>query len=192
MCGSAVSLPPLPPRNRIAKIMRIVASFPREVLVRENVFIPMSDGSRLAARTWLLADADRAPVPAILEYLPYRKADRNAGTGRADAPCFHARVSGGFSREPARSSESTSSPLAPLYRLLLASTLPKRGLPGSRKSGHSKWTWLNALEDSYRSHFPDGNTMLGPPARAGGRSANRALRIDVGPVYRSWSNPSTP
>ncbi len=56
--------------------MRIVASFPREVLVRENVFIPMSDGSRLAARTWLLADADRAPVPAILEYLPYRKADR--------------------------------------------------------------------------------------------------------------------
>src|SRR5438093_13587241 len=35
----------------------------------------MSDGSRLAARLWLPADAETAPVPAILEYLPYRKRD---------------------------------------------------------------------------------------------------------------------
>ncbi len=41
----------------------------------ENVWIPLSDGTRLAARMWLPADADSRPVPALLEYLPYRKRD---------------------------------------------------------------------------------------------------------------------
>src|SRR5690625_7468793 len=35
----------------------------------------MADGCRLAARIWLPADAERTPVPAVLEYLPYRKRD---------------------------------------------------------------------------------------------------------------------
>lgn len=35
----------------------------------------MSDGARLAARLWLPGDAERRPVPAILEYIPYRKND---------------------------------------------------------------------------------------------------------------------
>ncbi len=39
----------------------------------ENVFIPMPDGTRLAARLFL--PKDEAPVPAILEYIPYRKRD---------------------------------------------------------------------------------------------------------------------
>ncbi|HJS84823.1 MAG TPA: CocE/NonD family hydrolase [Acetobacteraceae bacterium] len=46
----------------------------------ENTWIPLSDGTRLAARLWL--PADPAPVPAILEYLPYRKRD---GTYDRDA-----------------------------------------------------------------------------------------------------------
>src|SRR5690606_30381787 len=41
----------------------------------ENVFIPMPDGVRLAARLFLPADSDDNPVPAILEYIPYRKRD---------------------------------------------------------------------------------------------------------------------
>jgi putative CocE/NonD family hydrolase len=56
--------------------MKIVDSFPREVSVLENVLIPMGDGVRLAARIWLPADARASPVPAILELLPYRQADR--------------------------------------------------------------------------------------------------------------------
>jgi len=56
--------------------MKIVESFPREVSVLENILIPMGDGIRLAARIWLPADAGASPVPAILEYLPYRQADR--------------------------------------------------------------------------------------------------------------------
>lgn len=36
----------------------------------------MPDGVRLHARLWLPADADASnPVPALLEYLPYRKSD---------------------------------------------------------------------------------------------------------------------
>jgi len=41
----------------------------------DNIWIPMSDGARLAARIWLPEDAEKNPVPAILEYLPYRKND---------------------------------------------------------------------------------------------------------------------
>jgi len=36
----------------------------------------------LAARIWLPDDAEQNPVPAILEYLPYRKRD---GTYERDA-----------------------------------------------------------------------------------------------------------
>ena len=32
-------------------------------------------GCRLAARIWLPEDAEASPVPAILEYIPYRKRD---------------------------------------------------------------------------------------------------------------------
>jgi putative CocE/NonD family hydrolase len=42
----------------------------------------MRDGCRLAARIWLPSDADKHPVPAILEYIPYRK---NDGTAVSDA-----------------------------------------------------------------------------------------------------------
>ena len=54
--------------------------FPHPVRVIENVFIPMTDGTRLAAKVWLPEGA--GPVPAILEYLPYRKRD---GTHERDA-----------------------------------------------------------------------------------------------------------
>lgn len=41
----------------------------------ENTWIAMGDGCRLAARIWLPDGAHERPVPAILEYLPYRKRD---------------------------------------------------------------------------------------------------------------------
>ena len=59
--------------------MRVVETLPRPVRVHENVWIPLPDGTRLAARLWLPADADRHPVPALVEYLPYRKRDRTRG-----------------------------------------------------------------------------------------------------------------
>ncbi|MEQ8507536.1 MAG: CocE/NonD family hydrolase [Rhodospirillaceae bacterium] len=41
----------------------------------ENVWIPLPDGCRLAARLWLPKSARMDPVPVILEYIPYRKRD---------------------------------------------------------------------------------------------------------------------
>jgi len=41
----------------------------------ELAWIPMADGRRLAARLWMPKDAERDPVPAILEYIPYRRRD---------------------------------------------------------------------------------------------------------------------
>ena len=55
--------------------MRIIRKFKHEVKECENVWIPMPDGVRLAARIWLPEDAEKNPVPAILEYIPYRKRD---------------------------------------------------------------------------------------------------------------------
>jgi hypothetical protein len=53
----------------------IVTTFPRAVRVIEHTVIPLTDGTKLAARIWLPEDAEQNPVPAILEYLPYRKRD---------------------------------------------------------------------------------------------------------------------
>ena len=62
--------------------MEVITRFPRAVREMVNTEITLSDGTRLAARIWLPDDADSKPVPAILEYLPYRKRD---GTSERDA-----------------------------------------------------------------------------------------------------------
>jgi len=49
--------------------------FPYKVENLEHVWIPMPDGTRLAARIWLPEVAYENPVPAIFEYIPYRKRD---------------------------------------------------------------------------------------------------------------------
>jgi len=55
--------------------MKTIKSFPRKVREISNTFITLPDSTRLAARMWMPADADKKPVPVILEYLPYRKRD---------------------------------------------------------------------------------------------------------------------
>ncbi|MSP83419.1 MAG: CocE/NonD family hydrolase [Alphaproteobacteria bacterium] len=56
----------------------VVDMFPHRVCEIENAWIPMPDGCRLAAKIWLPEGAERSPVPTILEYIPYRKRDRQA------------------------------------------------------------------------------------------------------------------
>lgn len=48
----------------------------------------MRDGAKLAATIWLPVDANESPVPAILEYLPYRKDDFTAIRDSARHPYF--------------------------------------------------------------------------------------------------------
>ncbi len=57
---------------------QIKTDFPRPVRELSHAWIPMADGARLAARIWLPVDAEIDPVPALLEYIPYRKNDFTA------------------------------------------------------------------------------------------------------------------
>ncbi|WJY28379.1 CocE/NonD family hydrolase [Sporosarcina trichiuri] len=52
--------------------------YPYKVKELSSVMIPLSDGTQLAAHIWLPEDAEQNPVPAVLEYLPYRKNDFTA------------------------------------------------------------------------------------------------------------------
>ncbi|MCA9947028.1 MAG: CocE/NonD family hydrolase [Anaerolineales bacterium] len=59
--------------------MKIRTQFPHTVTILENVWIPLADGTRLAAKIWLPDSAQQQPVPALLEYIPYRKSDYTSG-----------------------------------------------------------------------------------------------------------------
>src|SRR5919204_3667726 len=68
--------------------MKVREDFPRRVRLIPHVWIPLSDGSRLAARIWLPEDAEDDPVPALLEYIPYRKNDATAVRDQRMHPYF--------------------------------------------------------------------------------------------------------
>ncbi len=68
--------------------MRIVEEFPREVRTVEGTWIELSDGVRLSTKIWLPEDAESDPVPAILEYLPYRYQDGTADRDALTHPYF--------------------------------------------------------------------------------------------------------
>ncbi|MEX2599752.1 MAG: CocE/NonD family hydrolase [Dehalococcoidia bacterium] len=58
--------------------MKMRRSFPFEIQQLNDIWIPMADGAQLAGRVWLPNGAEKAPVPAILEYIPYRHSDNTA------------------------------------------------------------------------------------------------------------------
>ncbi|MFD5723820.1 CocE/NonD family hydrolase [Streptomyces sp. NPDC127036] len=58
--------------------MRFVTQLPYATKEEEHVAIPMSDGVELSARIWRPTSSDSEPVPAVLEYIPYRKRDLSA------------------------------------------------------------------------------------------------------------------
>ena len=68
--------------------MRIIEQFPKQIRMFDDVRIPLSDGVHLAARIWRPIESDRNPVPAILEYLPYRRRDGTAERDYLTHPYF--------------------------------------------------------------------------------------------------------
>jgi putative CocE/NonD family hydrolase len=59
----------------------------------EHFWIPLKDGTKLAAKMWLPKDAANHPVPGILEYIPYGK---RYGTRGRDEPMHHWFASHGY------------------------------------------------------------------------------------------------
>jgi len=70
--------------------MRIIEKLPLSICVVENLFIPLKDGAKVAAKLWIPEDAENNPVPVVMEYIPYRKRDF---TARRDAQT-HAYLAG--------------------------------------------------------------------------------------------------
>jgi putative CocE/NonD family hydrolase len=58
--------------------MRVVSDFPYDVVEQRHTWIEMPDGVRLAARIWRPTGSEQEPVPAILEFIPYRQNDLTA------------------------------------------------------------------------------------------------------------------
>lgn len=73
---------PTPPRETSS------ANTLREITEIPDMAITMSDGTRLSARVWMPEDAGDDPVPAILEYLPYRKRDGTVARDALTHPYF--------------------------------------------------------------------------------------------------------
>lgn len=56
----------------------------------ENHWITLKDGTRLAARIWMPDGAESDPVPAVFEFLPYRKRDGTCLRDESTYPVFAA------------------------------------------------------------------------------------------------------
>lgn len=60
----------------------------RDIEEIEDLGIVLADGCRLSARVWRPVDAEKRPVPCILEYLPYRKRDGTCARDALTHPYF--------------------------------------------------------------------------------------------------------
>jgi len=60
----------------------------RDIEEHPDEGITLSDGTRLSARIWRPVDSPDDPVPAILEYLPYRKRDGTCARDALTHPYF--------------------------------------------------------------------------------------------------------
>jgi putative CocE/NonD family hydrolase len=62
-------------REVAARLSALVTVLDPQVEIIENIWIPMPDGARLAARLFRPRASSLKPAGAVLEYLPYRKRD---------------------------------------------------------------------------------------------------------------------
>ncbi|GHC17472.1 CocE/NonD family hydrolase [Aidingimonas halophila] len=67
---------------------REVTTFPHDIVEIPDLWIPLPDGTQLAARLWRPIDADSTPVPAIIECIPYRRRDATSADDERMHPYF--------------------------------------------------------------------------------------------------------
>lgn len=66
----------------------VVRDFPHKVRVIDHMPVPVGDGVTLSAKIWLPEDAEDNPVPAIVEYAPFRHGDFTYPRDRLIHPWF--------------------------------------------------------------------------------------------------------
>ena len=135
--------------------VRVVTEFPRRPSVREQVWIPLADGTRLAARVWRPDDADADPVPAVLEYLPYRLNDGTAVGDHQQMTVVRAAMATPGARVDIRGTGESDGSLRGRVHARRSRRTAWRSSPGSRRSpgapvrsammGYS-WSGFNSLQ----------------------------------------------
>ena len=118
-------------------------SMPHQIEAIENLWIPLPDGIRLAARAWMPVGAARDPVPAILECVPYRKRDGTRAYDETLLPYF---ASHGYA----------------VLRIDLRGAGDSEGLPDDEYTPAEQRDLLNAMDWVCRQPWCSGNIgMMG-------------------------------
>ncbi len=68
--------------------LEITLDFPYQVVDYPTIWIPLSDGTKLAARLWRPVMPNQEPVPAVFEYIPYRRRDGTLADDERIHPYF--------------------------------------------------------------------------------------------------------
>ena len=88
-----------------------IGDLPHDIRIEADLRIPLSDGRRLSARLWIPIDADKNPVPALVEYAPFRHRDFTYPRDAVIHPWFAGHGYASIRLEPAGSQESDGPPM---------------------------------------------------------------------------------
>jgi len=94
-----------------AGTIEVVDTFPHATRVIDDMRIPVADGIELSAKVWLPADAEQNPVPAIVEYVPFRHRDFTAPRDAVLHPWFAGHGYASLRLELRGSGDSTGIPM---------------------------------------------------------------------------------
>jgi uncharacterized protein len=137
-------------------IMTVRTDFPRMIVAVEDMGIVLPDGCRLSARVWMPDDAQADPVPAVLEYIPYRKRDGTlprdalmhpyvAGHGYA---CVRVDMRGNGDSDGLMDDEYTAQELADAYDVI-AWLAAQPWCSGTVGMMGKSWGGFNCLQTAY-------------------------------------------
>ncbi|MEM8812844.1 MAG: CocE/NonD family hydrolase [Pseudomonadota bacterium] len=90
---------------------RSAVSMPNDVSVNDDLRIPLPSGRRLSARLWLPDGAHGTPVPAVVEYAPFRHRDFTYPRDQVIHPWFAGHGYASLRLEPSGSQESDGLPM---------------------------------------------------------------------------------
>ena len=90
---------------------QVISRFPHEIGVNADLRVPLRDGRRLSARMWLPVSAEDVPVPAVIEYAPFRHRDFTYPRDAIIHPWFAGHGYASIRLEPAGALDSDGSPL---------------------------------------------------------------------------------
>lgn len=136
--------------------MQDLPNHPADLFEDPDMGIPMPDGCRLSARVWMPPDAQQNPVPAVLEYIPYRKRDgtlprdelMHAYVARAGYACVRVDMRGNGDSEGLMTDEYTPQELSDAVAVI-AWLARQPWCSGSVGMMGKSWGGFNCLQTAF-------------------------------------------